>query len=231
MTQDRSIRAVSVLICSVSVASLIASPLAPARALPALYECLDSAGAQVLTDSPTQLDHCVEVSDDPPGSSAPPGPSQSLYGAGVQPPSRADETPATPRTLDSAMPPVVVPVQRMGDLLVVSTHVNRAREARLILDTGASHTIFSHDLANDLGLLIKPAIGSVILKTAGGPVQAEMVQVDSIRVGDAEVRGSVAAVCALPDIPQGIDGLLGLSFLSRFSVTVDTANNQLHLRK
>ena len=101
----------------------------------------------------------------------------------------------------------------------------------LILDTGASHTILSPQVADDLGLLGDPESQLVTLKTAGGPVQAKVVRVDSIRIAEAEVQETYAAIYELPDSPPGIDGLLGLTFLRQFQVTLDTAKGLLHLRK
>lgn len=126
---------------------------------------------------------------------------------------------------------VTIPLERVGSLFVISSHLNHSRDVRLILDTGASHTILFPSLASELGLLLDPQSRMVTLKTAGGPVQARMVQVDSIRLAEAEVQNSLAAVYELPDMPPGVEGLLGPSFLSQFEVTVDAARNQLHLRR
>jgi predicted aspartyl protease len=67
------------------------------------------------------------------------------------------------------------------------------------------------------------------MNTVGGQVQAEVVQVNSLRVADLEVKDSVATIYDLPDAPPGIDGLLGLSFLGRFEVTLDAEKPQLLL--
>ena len=68
------------------------------------------------------------------------------------------------------------------------------------------------------------------MHTVGGSVQADMVHVDSIRIAGAEVRNSLAAIHDLPDVPPDIDGLLGLSVLREFEVTLDIARSRLHLR-
>jgi hypothetical protein len=67
------------------------------------------------------------------------------------------------------------------------------------------------------------------MHTVGGAVQADMVQIDSIRLAEAEVHHSMAAIYDLPDAPPDIEGLLGLSVLRHFELTLDTARNQLHL--
>ena len=100
----------------------------------------------------------------------------------------------------------------------------------MIVDTGASHTILSQDLALDLGLLADPTSRSVTLNTAGGPVMADVVTVPSIRIGTAEVQNSMAAVFDFSERPNGVEGLLGLTFLASFEVTLDAKRKQLHLR-
>ena len=114
--------------------------------------------------------------------------------------------------------------------MVVTVHLNHDRTARLILDTGASHTLLSHTIAQDLGLFSLPPVALVTLHTVGGSVQSEVVQVDSIQLAGAEVRQSLAAIHDMPDAPPGIEGLLGQSFLRQFEVTVNTAKGELQLR-
>ena len=197
-----------------------------------LYRCLDASGASVFTDSPVQLGKCEALEFD-----APPPTGKPSRVAPTSPP-RMPVPPSSSPSNVTASPVaakkaghVTVPVQHVGHVLIVSTQVNGSRDARLILDTGASHTILSHDVAGDLGLLSGRQTRFVTLKTAGGPVQAELVRVNSIRIADAEVRNSLVAVYDMPDAPEGVEGLLGLTFLKQFQVTLDTAKGVLHLRQ
>ena len=125
---------------------------------------------------------------------------------------------------------VTVPIERVGELMVVTVHLNHDRTAKLILDTGASHTLLSNKIAQDLGLFSLPPVALVTLHTVGGSVQSEVVQVDSIQLAGAEVRQSLAAIHDMPDAPPGIEGLLGQSFLRQFEVTVNAAKGELQLR-
>ncbi len=197
-----------------------------------VYRCTDQSSTSVFTDSPVQLEGCkaVEarlgalsekssqsVSPAPPRRTAPPAASQTNLAAGSRPEAESWQ--------------VTVPIQRVGHLLIVPTQINETLQARLILVTGASHTILSSAISRELGLRSHARAASVTLKTAGGPVQAEVVRVDSIQVAEAEVRNSLVAVYDVPDMPPGVDGLLGLTFLNRFQVTLDTARGELHLRQ
>ncbi len=197
-----------------------------------LYRCTDESGNSVFTDSPAQLEGCRVVEADE--AALPETTSRPVRS--VPPRHAVPSTPSSTNPVATAEAgvqarQVTVAVQRAGHLLLVPTHVNGTRKAWLILDTGASHTILSREVAEELGLLSAGPTALVTLKTAGGPVQAEIVRVDSIRVDKAEVRNSLVAVYDMPDVPRGVDGLLGLTFLKQFQVTLDTAKGELQLRR
>ncbi|MER3425335.1 MAG: hypothetical protein C4293_20975 [Nitrospiraceae bacterium] len=198
----------------------------PGRAI--MYRCTDRSGASVYTDSLAQLQECVAVAEGSPASTPSPS-SPSAHPSSALPAEGGEEN---VKGIEArALNQVTIPVQRAGHLLVVQTQLNHNREVRLILDTGATHTILSHEVARDLGILADGRVGTVTLKTAGGPVQAELIRVNTIRLGDAEVRDVPAAVHDIPDVPPGVDGLLGLTFLNQFLVTLDIQRGELHLKR
>ncbi len=136
---------------------------------------------------------------------------------------------AAPTALDHG---ISIPVRRIGHLYLVSVELNGSRTAQLILDTGASHTILSQEVVRELALLpsdYRP--GLVSLKTASGSVDAQIVRIDSMKIATAEVRNSSAAVHTVPDFPVGVDGLLGLSFLHQFEITLDSNKGELRLKR
>ncbi|MEW6247651.1 MAG: retropepsin-like aspartic protease [Nitrospirota bacterium] len=200
-------------------------------ALAAVYLCVDAAGQQVLTDRPGQLSGCEAMPVDPAlhaGPSALATPPPSSVPRTVIPNDVGSVTEAT-TALETTGRVITIPVEHMGAVLIVATQLNRSRPARLILDTGASYTILSRAVALDLGLFSDAHTATVTLNTVGGPVQADVVRVESIRVAEAEVRNSLAAIYDLPDAPEGVEGLLGLSFLRQFEVTLDAVQGQLRL--
>jgi clan AA aspartic protease (TIGR02281 family) len=89
----------------------------------------------------------------------------------------------------------------------------------LILDTGATFVSITSQFARKASVATEPA-NQVIMKTVGGKVIAEIGYADSVSVGKAEALGVVTAVHRDDSNPFGIrvDGLLGMSFLSRFNV-------------
>lgn len=198
----------------------------------ALFACTEGSGITIITDSPAQLSHCRPLGEN----SSATREERPLRSSPAPEPVPVPPNPTEPPQLASpskelALRPtsISVPLERLGSLFVVTIQINETRPARLILDTGASHTILSRAIARDLGLFSLRPVASVTMHTAGGSVQADMVQVDSIRIAGAEVRNSIVAIHDLPDAPPDIEGLLGLSVLRQFEVTLDTARNRLHL--
>jgi clan AA aspartic protease (TIGR02281 family) len=198
-----------------------------------LFRCLDSNGQSVFTDRLAQMTQCVPLSNESASTSvASPAAAPSLtapVAAEHSLTTRLMQIEAQPVTADSS---VAIPVRRIGQLYVVPVELNGFRTAQLILDTGASHTILSQELVRDLALMpsdFRP--GLVVLKTAAGSVDAQVVRIDSMKISTAEVKNSSAAVHTVPDFPPGVDGLLGLSFLHQFEVTLDSSKGELRLKK
>lgn len=222
-----------------TVAACLTTVPAVPPAWAATYYCLDPAGRPLFTDSPSQLDQCVLVqggrSTPPPipprlpEDATPPAPSTDHAGAQA---GRADgQDGATPPPEVAPPGTVRVPIGRSGQSLIVQVRLNGTKDARLILDTGADVTILSHALALDLGIFPSASLSTVTLNTVGGQVRADVVRVGSVSVGEAEVRDVLAVIHDLPDAPTGIDGLLGLTFLDRFVVTVDAQKGEMQLRQ
>lgn len=206
--------------CALFVGNLFALfPVPPGHT--ALYSCTDAAGTAVITDSPAQLRHCTLLGT---GRSAAPErntpPLDLSSRRAAEPEASRDQTQASVFS---------VPLERIGSLLVVTIQVNGTRPAKMILDTGASHTILSYAVARDLGLWSLHRSASMTMHTAGGTVQAEILPIASITIGGAVVRNIEAVIHDLPEAPPDIEGLLGLNVLHHFTVTLDTARNRLLL--
>jgi clan AA aspartic protease (TIGR02281 family) len=123
----------------------------------------------------------------------------------------------------------VIPLERFAGVWVARVELNDLHEAQLIIDTGATFTTISEDLAFDAGIQSDSANPRITLLTAGGKVQAEMGVARRIRLGNAGRDDVQVVVHTIPNLPDGIDGLLGLSFFDRFLVRLDQSNHQLHL--
>lgn len=189
----------------------------------AMYRCTNAAGTTVITDSPAQLRGCSLL-----GISQPTTPIQP-NSTPAPPPPRARE-PEPPRDHQTPDALFTVPLERLGPLWVVTVQVNGTRSAKLILDTGASHTMLSYAVARDLLLWAQGPTTSMTMHTAGGTVQAHVVPIASLSLGGAEVRNSAATIYDLPDAPPGVEGLLGQEFLRHFEVTLNAEKGELRLR-
>jgi clan AA aspartic protease (TIGR02281 family) len=115
-----------------------------------------------------------------------------------------------------------------GNALIVKVLVNGRETGRFLVDTGASTTLIYKGFAARLALGPDAAIAKAKSRVADGrQIDGDVVRLASMEVGRSRVDGSLAVVVPV-DQPE-IDGLLGMSFLSRFVVRVDTANNRLVL--
>jgi aspartyl protease family protein len=82
--------------------------------------------------------------------------------------------------------------------------------ARMLVDTGASIVALAGDDAEALGIAWSPEDVTPVAQGAGGVVHGVRLTLDSVQLGDVEVRGVQAIV--VPDLRVS---LLGQSFLSR----------------
>ena len=132
-----------------------------------------------------------------------------------------------------------IPFELQGSVVVVNATLNRRTTAKLVVDTGASFTMISSATAKQLDIDTSQNQRSTAFQTANGTIQAPLVSLDSITVGDLEVRNLTAAIhdigdnAAVPDSNAEVNmkGLLGLDFLSKFRIDIDTQKRVLYLEK
>jgi len=120
---------------------------------------------------------------------------------------------------------IVVPIQTNGSAVIVPVILNRAVQTNMILDTGASFTVVSQQLAGRLGL--KPT-RRVSLVTANGTVGAPLAPLGSLKVGEAEATNLTVVIQDFLPTPA-LGGLLGLDFLSRYHTSIDSRRQLLIL--
>jgi len=123
----------------------------------------------------------------------------------------------------------IIPLERQAGVWIAQVEFNDLHQAKLIVDTGATFTTISEDLAFDAGIQSDPHNPNIQLYTGGGNVQAKIGIAPRIRVGNAGRDNVRVVIHTIPNLPEGIDGLLGLSFFDRFMVRLDHSQRQLHL--
>ncbi len=132
------------------------------------------------------------------------------------------------RTRRAAPPEVLsVPLERRGGVWFADVTINEARTARFMIDTGASLCVISPELAESLGIRPDPDARVVELQTANGRTSGHLVRIASIRVGEAEATNVPSVIVASANLGSG--GILGMSFLSGYVVTIDPARRLLNL--
>ena len=122
------------------------------------------------------------------------------------------------------------PIQMVGGITLVQAAINESRMATLVLDTGASTTIITPAIADQLNISVpKDAPRKMLVGLGGKLVSVPFVRVESVKVGIFAVEDlDVGVYDAFPGIHR-LDGLLGADFLSHFSMTVDPGSQVLTL--
>lgn len=139
---------------------------------------------------------------------------------------RFDMADAANRVLGAVMPGVaitgrggeVVVTRDSGDHFIINARVN-GRAARFLFDTGASTVVIRQEEAPAYGIALSGLNYSVAVSTANGRAQAAPVMLESVSVGDIEMRHVEALVTRRGQLTES---LLGMSFLGRLnSYTVE----------
>ena len=109
--------------------------------------------------------------------------------------------------------------------IVVSATFNHAGPFRILLDTGASHSSISDDVARAIGA---PAIARSVVSSPGGDRESLIVRVDRLAVGPI-VLAIEPTVVAAADLRKAgaVDGVVGQDVLAGLRYTIDYRRRQL----
>ena len=145
--------------------------------------------------------------------------------------SKEQPTPtAMTSVLQNAPTRIIIPVHKDSNAIIVpKVLVNNKLNANFILDTGATYTSISRNTANKLGLDLKKC-DFVALKTANGIIKVPRITLKTVDIGGLVANDVVVTVHDLP-AAKNVTGLLGLSFLEKFTVTIDRKNNKVIIEK
>lgn len=111
----------------------------------------------------------------------------------------------TPETAEITMLP------QEDHTYVVPAVVNRRYMATFLVDTGASYTVITPQMAEELGIKIHRDTPTLPVTTANGTLNAPVVTLKNVSLGGMRVDNVEAVVTDLGDTPQ-LSGLLGMSF-------------------
>jgi predicted aspartyl protease len=100
----------------------------------------------------------------------------------------------------------------------------------LLLDTGASHTLLTPAIARRLGLSPTADAPTKTLTRADGQFHTvPLVVCKALAVGEAVVEQLPVGITEVDPTAPAVEGLLGVDFLARFTVTLDYGTRQLWL--
>jgi len=121
-----------------------------------------------------------------------------------------------------------------GKGIMVEVLLNNRAKVNLMLDTGASVIVLSRKVGEELGMDLSDAKKDVMeMRLADGrKTAAKVVILDSVKIQDVEVKNVMAAIM-LDQVPAiGVtEGLLGMSFLSKFNLKTDLKSMKMSLEK
>jgi len=125
---------------------------------------------------------------------------------------------------------VIIPLVPDGQgHLLADVLINNKVHASLVVDTGSPVVMLTSPFVQKLGLDLSQSNEGYV-EVLNGKYKAVEVSLDDIKLGDARAQDVSATV--LVEDSKGInDGLLGLSFLSKFHFTLDQTGQKLILRK
>ncbi len=121
----------------------------------------------------------------------------------------------------------VTSIRARGNQAVVPVRISyrdRTVEAWLLLDTGATVTVISKQLADRLGIGSDSGERRLSQLADGRVIETSRLRVDYLAVGPKMKYNAEVAVVPSNGPALGFDGLLGMNFLGDFRYHVDVGN-------
>ncbi|MFH1829366.1 MAG: retropepsin-like aspartic protease [Pseudomonadota bacterium] len=110
------------------------------------------------------------------------------------------------------------PYRLDGELIIVPVKLRSKTDAyngMFVLDTGSSGIIIDHEIAFDLGYTAKDGVGFSTVSSAVGKEKGYRLLIDAFEVFGKKLNSIEVRCHDLKD--QGVEGLIGMSFLKRFN--------------
>lgn len=120
-----------------------------------------------------------------------------------------------------------IALEAAGSHLHLPLRLNNRLDVRLVIDTGASVTTLSRERFERMRNAIRfTELGPQVFNTAGGISKGTIYRVESLQLGQHVLNNVHIAVLDF-NMPEGVDGLLGMNVLQQFRFEVDQDNQQL----
>ena len=125
---------------------------------------------------------------------------------------------------------IVIPLVPDGQgHLLADVLINNTVHASLVVDTGSPVIMLTSAFIKKLDLDLSQSNKGYV-ELLNGKYKAAEVSLNSVKLGDAQAQ-DVGATVLLENAKEINDGLLGLSFLSKFHFTLDEKGQKLVLSK
>jgi clan AA aspartic protease (TIGR02281 family) len=141
-------------------------------------------------------------------------------------------SPISPAVYYGSASQVAVPLKNSKNALMVDATLSQGdthTDGAFIIDTGATYTSISQEMAQELGLNLDRT-NTVYITTANGRIEVPKVTIETLNVSGLEAHNVEATVIPVRK-GSSFSGLLGLSFIRQFVVTIDPGSNQLIFKK
>jgi len=113
--------------------------------------------------------------------------------------------------------------------LVADVVIDHGVHASLVVDTGSPVVMLTSKFVQKLGLDLSQA-NEGFVEVLNGKYKAAAVTLDTLKLGSIEAH-NVDATVLLEETQDIKDGLLGLSFLNKYHITLDQSGQKLIIRK
>lgn len=127
---------------------------------------------------------------------------------------------------------ITVPLKNNRNALMVDAVLTQGDSRAIgtfIIDTGATYTSISQEMAEQMGLDLQHC-EKVYITTANGRIEVPKVVIDTLSVNGLEAHNVEATVIQVRR-GSSFSGLLGLSFIRQFVLTIDPQAGQLIFQK
>ncbi|SEG33685.1 retropepsin-like aspartic protease family protein [Marinobacterium lutimaris] len=129
--------------------------------------------------------------------------------------------------LDEAIDDLVTPVKVLGNQVIVpvrAVYGNRSVNTRMLLDTGASGTVFHRSALKDLNGATYSAGQARV--ASGEMIEVQGINLDRVEIGPFKI-GTTRAMVIDPVSGASHDGLLGMDFLRQVDYRIDFDNQRI----
>jgi predicted aspartyl protease len=116
-----------------------------------------------------------------------------------------------------------------GDTILITTRTIKGKRLQMVLDTGASHTVVDKNVLLMEGFNLDNPVGSVLVETANGVVEAELFELEFLSALGLTRRSVEVQVYDFIEhrILSSYQGVLGLDFFEGTEFTVNMVKNTI----